>query len=223
MALLDRTPIMTATNPSLSTPWRLGVFAILAIVMVATRANLIHLGTHIGSLPDASWAVFFIAGFYLRGSVRWAFPALMALAVGVDYAVISGQGLSFWSHYCVSPAYWFLVPSYAALWFGGAWLRQRYDGLHARELGLLLVSAVAAASVCYLVSNGSYYWLSNHWQAAAGVTASFGGWMKNLGDWYLPFIGLTLVYVAIAAVLHVLATRALGAMAGHGTAGEQRR
>lgn len=197
---------MTATTPSLSTPWRLGLFAILAIVMVATRSNLIPLGTHIGSLPDATWAVFFIAGFYLRDSVRWAFPALMALAVGVDYAVISSQGLNFWQHYCVSPAYWFLVPSYAALWFGGAWLRQRYNGLHARELGLLLVGAIVAISVCYLVSNGSYYWLSDHWRTAAGATASFGGWIKNLGDWYLPFTGMTLVYVAIAAALHVIAT-----------------
>lgn len=213
---------MTATDSNPSTSWRFGLFAILAIVMLATRSNLISLGTHIGSLPDASWAVFFIAGFYLRGSVRWAFPALMALAVAIDYFVITAQGLSFWSHYCVSPAYWFLVPSYAALWFGGAWLRERYAGLHARELGLLLVSVVVAASVCYLVSNGSYYWLSNHWQAASGATPSLAGWTKNLGDWYLSFVGMALVYVAIAAVLHVLAVRTLGWLP-QGEAGKQRR
>ena len=203
---------MTATASRLSTPWRLGLFAILAIVMIATRSNLITLGSHIGSLPDASWAVFFIAGFYLAASWRWAFPALMLLAVGVDYAVISGQGMDFWSHYCVSPAYWFLVPSYGAMWLGGTWLRRHHDGLHARDLGRLLASAVVAASLCYLVSNGSYYWLGTHWRAASGAVPTLAGWIENFGDWYLSFVGMALVYVAIAAVLHVLATQLSGAL-----------
>lgn len=213
---------MTATDSPLSAPWRFGLFAILAIVMIATRSNLITLGTHIGSLPDASWAVFFIAGFYLKGSVRWAFPALMALAVAIDYFVITHAGLSFWSHYCVSPAYWFLVPSYAALWFGGSWLRQRYAGIHTRELALLLGSVVVAASVCYLISNGSYYWLSDHWLAGSASPRSFAGWSKNLGDWYLSFVGMALVYVAVAAVLHVLTVQALHWLPA-GAEGRQRR
>lgn len=182
---------MTASNPGLDTRARAAVFAILALVMLATRIN------HFGALPDASWAVFFVAGFYLRGSMRWAFPLLMALAVAIDYAVISGEGLGFWSHYCMSPAYWFLLPSYAAMWLGGAWLRQRYAGLHSRELGLLLGSAVVATSACFLMSNGSFYWIS-----ANVPSRSFGGWMGNLGDWYLPYMGTTMAYVFIAAVLH---------------------
>ncbi|MEP7042457.1 MAG: hypothetical protein ABI843_05310 [Dokdonella sp.] len=194
---------MTASNTSLTTPWRSGILAILAIVMLATRIN------HFGALPDASWVVFFAAGFYLRGSVRWAFPLLMALAVAIDYGVITSQGQSFWSHYCVSPAYWFLIPSYAAMWFGGAWLRQHYAGLHARELGLLLVSVVVAASVCYLISNGSFYWISSH-----AAVHSFGGWMENLGDWYLPYMQTTLIYTSVAAVLHVACTLAAKAMGG---------
>ncbi len=206
---------MNATDHNLPTPWRFGVLAILAIVMIATRANLIPLGTHAGSLPDASWAAFFVAGFYLARSWRWAFPLLMAVAVGVDYAVITGQGIGFWQHYCMSPAYWFLVPSYGALWFGGSWLRRHYAGLQLRTLGLLALATVVSASVCYLISNGSYYWLSTSWQAASGATATFGGWLKNLGDWYLPFIGLTLVYVAVAAVLHTLAVLLLRTLPAH--------
>ena len=62
----------------------------------------------------------------------------MALAVLIDFFVITSQGMSFWSHYCVSPAYLFLLPSYAAPWLGGSWLRKHYSGLHARELGLLI-------------------------------------------------------------------------------------
>ena len=206
---------MTETASPLAKDLRLGLFLLLGLVMVATRSH------HFGPLPDASWAMFFIAGFYLSpgkpqqpvtlagGAFRWAFPLLMVLAIAVDYAVISAQGLDFWSHYCVSPAYWFLVPSYAVLWFGGAWLRARYRGLHAREGALLVASAIVAAGACYLVSNGSFYWIS-----PSVPVRSFGGWVANLGDWYLPFMQTTLVYVGIAAALHVGATLALRALGG---------
>ena len=192
---------MNTAQPSVSNDLRLGIFLLLGLVMAATRSH------HFAAVPDASWAAFFIAGFYLRGSFRWAFPLLMALAVLVDFFVISRQGIDFWSHYCVSPAYWFLVPSYAVLWFGGSWLRARYAGLHLREFALLAASALVAASACYLVSNGSFYWIS-----ASVPARTFGGWIENLGDWYLPFVQTTLVYIGIAALLHVataLAARSL--------------
>jgi hypothetical protein len=184
---------------TLSTAQRVGIFAILAIVMAATRVN------HFAALPDASWAVFFVAGFYLRGSVRWAFPLLIALAVLIDFIVITGQGMNFWSHYCVSIAYWFLLPAYFSLWLAGSWLRSRYVGLGLREFGFLAASVLAAVSVCYVLSNGSYYWLSDSW-LTAGSTRSFGGWLENLSDWYVPYLRTSSMYVAIAALLHVGAT-----------------
>jgi hypothetical protein len=194
---------------TLSNPLRAGIFAILAIVMLATRVN------HFAALPDASWAVFFVAGFYLRGSARWAFPLLMALAVLIDFFVITGQGIDFWSHYCVSIAYWFLVPAYLALWFGGSLLRRMYRGLGVRELALLAGSLVVAVSVSYLISNGSYYWLSDTWMAG-GQLRSFGGWIENLGDWYFGYLRTNAMYVGIAAVLHigvVLAVRSVSGVA----------
>jgi hypothetical protein len=159
---------MSLPQPSLSNDLRLGIFLILGLLMAATRSH------HFAVVPDASWAVFFVAGFYFSSADKaantgtlsgrtgslLAFTLLMALAVLTDFFVIRGQGIDFWSHYCVSPAYWFLVPSYAILWFGGAWLHARSRGLHLRDLGLLAASAVVAASACYLVSNGSFYWIS---------------------------------------------------------------
>ena len=44
------------------------------------------------------------------------------------------------------------------------------------------------------------YWLSPTTAAAR----SLDGWLVNLGDWYLPFLGTTALYVAIGAVFHVL-------------------
>ncbi|MEO6688251.1 MAG: hypothetical protein ABIS07_08120 [Dokdonella sp.] len=206
---------MTAPLSSLSTPWRIGIVAILALVMVATRSHL--LTDHFFPLPDASWALFFIAGFYLRGSARWAFPALMVLAVAIDYIVIDSQGLSFWEHYCVSPAYWFLLPSYAALWFGGSWLRSHYAGMHVRELALLIASAIVVTSVCYVISNGSFYWLSQSWIHANpnAPVRSLGGWIENLGDWYLPFVRTTLIYVGVGAGMHVATITSLKALGGN--------
>jgi hypothetical protein len=198
---------------------RLGIFLILGLLMAATRSH------HFAVVPDASWAVFFVAGFYFsaagpaspaaaiqrssrKGSLI-VFALLMALAVLTDFFVIRSQGIDFWSHYCVSPAYWFLVPSYAALWFGGAWLRAHSHGLQLRDLGLLVASAVAAVSVCYLVSNGSFYWIS-----ASVPARSLGGWIENLGDWYLPFVQTTLMYIGIAAALHVATVVAAKSLVG---------
>lgn len=185
---------------TLSTPQRIAIFSILALAMVATRFH------HFAAAPDASWAVFFVAGFYLRGSVRWAFPLLMALAVAVDVAVITGQGLDFWSHYCVSPAYWMLLPAHAVLWAGGAWLRSRYKGVGLAALGWLALSLVVATTLCYLVSNGSFYWLS-----PVVSERSMAGWFKNLGDWYGAYLATTSAYVGIAAVFHLIAALALPA------------
>jgi hypothetical protein len=199
--------IIQDSSMSLTPSQRAGIFLILAFVMTATRVN------HFAALPDASWAVFFAAGFYLRGSARWAFPLLMALAVLIDFFVITGQGIDFWSHYCVSIAYWFLVPAYLALWAGGSLLRKMYRGLGIRELGLLGAFAIVAMTVSYAISNGSYYWLSDTWMAG-GQVRSFGGWIENLGDWYLPYLRTTLMYVGVGAVLHVAITLAARGIAG---------
>jgi hypothetical protein len=175
---------------------RLGIFSVLALVMAVTRLH------HFDAIPDASWGVFFLAGFWLRGSARWAFPLLMAEAVLVDFFAITSQGLSFWSHYCVSLGYWFLLPSYFALWLGGSWLARHQAGLRLSTLGLAAIALLASEGVCYLLSNGSFYWLS----PVTVATRSLDGWIANLGDWYLPFLGTTALYVGIGAVFHVLVT-----------------
>ncbi|CAM0997786.1 Cobalamin ABC transporter [Rhodanobacter sp. Root179] len=172
---------------------RIGIFLLLALVMVATRLH------HFGALPDASWGVFFLAGFWLRGSARWAFPLLIATAVLVDFFAITSSGLDFWSHYCVSPAYWFMPVYFAALWMGGSWLARHQSGLSLTTLGLAAVSLLVSETLCYLISNGSFYWLSH----SVPLPRSFGSWFANLGDWDLPFLATTALYVGIGAVLHV--------------------
>lgn len=182
---------------------RLGILLVLALVMAATRIHHSFLH-HFDALPDASWGVFFLAGFWLRGSARWAFPLMMIEAVLVDYVVITNQGMDFWSHYCVSVAYWFLIPAYFSLWLGGSLLAKYQRGLSLSTLGMAAVALLASVSVCYVISNGSFFWLSASVPAA---TRHFSGWLENLGDWYMPFLETTAVWVGLGAVMHVLAVQ----------------
>lgn len=164
------------------------VLACLALLMAGTRAD------HFGPLPDASWAVFFVGGFALSAWTRWAFPLLMALAVAVDYVVIRRSGLDFWQHYCVSPAYWCLVPAYFSMWAGGLWLRRRGVGVDLRSAGLLAASLVVSVTVCQLISQGSFYWISDV------VTApTLAGWWDNYVTWLVPYMTTASAYVAVAA------------------------
>ncbi|TBR09034.1 MAG: hypothetical protein EPO46_09610 [Lysobacter sp.] len=174
------------------TSQRLLILSVLAALMAATRIN------HFAPVPDASWAVFFIGGFYLSSWTRWAFPALMALAIAVDYAVITGSGQSFWQHYCVSPAYWCLIPAYFAMWAGGGWLRRRDVAMDLRSLGLLASSFVVAVCVTQLISQGSFYWLS-----ASVAEPTLAGWWKNYSDWLPSYMASAAQYVGLAAVVHV--------------------
>ena len=189
-----------------STTSRLFILSVLALLMAASRA---HVFDHF-SPPDASWAVFFIAGFHLRAWGRWVFPGLMALAVGVDWWVITGPGIDFWNHYCVSAAYWFLVPAYAAMWAGGAWLRRRYTGASWEALGRLAAAFVLSVLACHLLAQGSFYWLSD-----SVTNPTLAGWWENYTDWLAPYLVTAGVYVSIAAALQVAAER-IAPMAGRG-------
>lgn len=190
------------------------ILALLTLLLVASRLHLPTSLTHFGPVPDASWAVFFIGGFYLRTWTRWAFPLLMAAAVLVDYIVISGQGINFWTHYCVSPAYWFLLPAYFSLWAGGWLVRHFYQGNHGKSLAVLVASLIGAVAACHLLSQASFYWISDV------VTApTFAGWWKNYSDWFPSYLRVTAIYVGLAVIVHVgvqqLARLQAWAKAGH--------
>ena len=65
----------------------------LALLMAATRVPYLP-GT--AALFGASWAVFFLAGFYLRSVL--AVPALLALAVVLDGIALGWSGVRSWMH-----------------------------------------------------------------------------------------------------------------------------
>jgi hypothetical protein len=163
------------------------VLLILATVMLTTRPH------HFGGLPDASWAVLFLGGFYLRSP--FAFLPLMVEAVLIDYIATQHSGIS---TYCSSPAYVMLLPAYAALWFGGVWAQRLWSG--PRPVGVMAFSGslLASVSLCFLISNGGFYWWSGR-----VPSPSIAGWFANFRNWYPHFVVVPCVYVGLVALAHV--------------------
>jgi hypothetical protein len=154
---------------------------LLAALMVLTRQ------CDFAGVADASWAVFFIGGLYIGSSL--VFALFMLLAVLVDYLATQQLGVS---SYCLSVAYPFLLPAYATLWWGGRWLARRWNPAHPlRTLALTAATLSAAVSVCFVISNASFYWL-----AERASQPTLAGWRENFSDWYGYFLAVPFAYVS---------------------------
>lgn len=166
-------------------------------VMLAT-AMLVTSGFHFATalhLPDATLAVFFLTGYYLRNKL--ALPLMLVLAGAFDYLAIK-TGTSAW---CVSPAYVFLIPTYAALWFGGRWFAAR-DQLNWKGLIALLTSLTVAGSVAFIISNGSFYLLSGRFPDINWLEYS-----SRVMKYYPPYMESLFLYVAVAALIQLTASQ----------------
>ena len=167
----------------------IAIFATLVILMAVTR--IYHFGTAL-HLPDASLAVFMLAGFYLS---RWAFPVLLVEAGLVDYFALNLGGVDGW---CFSPAYWFLIPTYFVLWFGGRFFATRYQ-FSLRSLAEFAVIAFVATGMAFLISNASFYLFADYF--AEMTTAQYG---TQVAQYFLPYLYSAFVYLIAAAVVHVV-------------------
>lgn len=165
-----------------------GLIALMAL-MAATRFH--HFGTPF-ALPDASLAIFFLAGLWLGG--RYLFAILLAEAGLIDYLAITKLGVS---DFCVSQAYVFLIPTYAAMWLGGKWCR-RFETQTPTALAQQFIALVVATSSAFLLSNGSFYILSGRYPE--------GNWtqyIERFAMYYPPYMTSTLIYgVLIFAVVN---------------------
>lgn len=175
---------------TLSTRHQAAIGLGLAALLIATRGQ--HFAT-LHSLPGASWAVFFLAGIYLRP--LWALPALLALTWFLDFAAFTWGGAS---GFCLTSAYVFLLPAYAALWLAGRWYAARHRFAWA-TLMPLAASVFVGAAVCELFSSGGFYFFSGRF--AEPTVAEFG---TRLAKYFPPYLGSLVFYVGIAAVVHAL-------------------
>ena len=180
----------------LSTRQQCLIASILVFLIVATRG---HHFESLNNLPGASWAVFFLAGVYLRSVI--GFAALLVLTWILDYTAIVYGGVS---SFCVTPAYVFLLPAYGSLWFAGRWYVHRYRFAWPSLLplaGALLVGAV----LCELFSGGGFYFFSGRYDAPS--VSEFG---QRLLVFFPSYLRSLFIYVAVAAVAHTLIVLAQG-------------
>lgn len=157
----------------------------LTCLVLFTRSG--HFGSAI-ALPDASLAAFFLAGLWLQGF--WGFALLLGVA-GLADQIAFAEGVSDW---CMSPAYGFLIPAYACLWWAGRtsrklqW-RRRPDLL--RSLGYFL----AATSAAFVISTGSFFLLSDYFREMSPLVY----WRESVHD-FPAYASWALAY-ALAGVI----------------------
>ncbi|HEU0282510.1 MAG TPA: hypothetical protein VFQ99_01910 [Gallionella sp.] len=167
----------------------------LAALMAATRMH--HFGSAL-HLPDASLAAFLLAGFFIASPLLFA--GLLLEAGALDYVAITHLSVSDW---CVTPAYWFLIPTYAVLWFAGRY----YARIHQhslRSLGIFAGLSVAALSAAFIISNGAFYLFSGRYPDT-GVAE----YLARVAQYYPQYLAGGVLYLACAAALYaVLAARA---------------
>ncbi|MFA5924178.1 MAG: hypothetical protein WC856_23275 [Methylococcaceae bacterium] len=151
----------------------------LIALMVLTRFH--HFGDVL-HLPDASLAVFFFAGFYRKKAFL---GFLLALAALIDYIAIK-NGTSSW---CVSPAYVFLIPTYAVMWFAGRYC-STFKAMKIAELAMQFGALILATSAAFAISNGSFYLFSGRY-----VDLSWGEYFMRVAEYYPFYFGSALIYV----------------------------
>lgn len=150
----------------------------LIALMVLTRFH--HFGDVL-HLPDASLAVFFFAGFYRKKAF---FGFLLALAALIDTIAIE-NGTSSW---CVSPAYVFLIPTYAVMWFAGRYC-STFISMKISELAMQSGILILAASTAFAISNGSFYLFSGRYE-----DISLAEYFARVAQYYPSYVGAALVY-----------------------------
>lgn len=175
--------------------WRTQFYisVLLFLVLVATRSHHFIDSIH---LPDASYAIFFLVGFYLYVPLTWLL--FMALAVIVDCIAINWFGVS---GFCITPAYLALLPAYAVLWFAGHKYRQGWVKANCQNTFLRFIplfgAASAAALAAELLASGSFYFFSGYF-----AQPTLTGFMLRLLLYFPQTWIAMMLYISIATLLH---------------------
>lgn len=159
----------------------------LVALMAATRMH--HFGDTI-LLPDASLAVFFLAGLFF--SSRAFFVALLIEAGLLDYIAISQFNVN---DFCISPAYAFLIPTYFAMWLGGR-LSSRFESMQGNEFTLsisAMTTLLIATSSAYLISNSSFYLFSDNIPQL-----DFSHYVTQFTHYYSSYVSYSVMYVVLS-------------------------
>lgn len=176
---------------------RIAAFLLFAL-MAATRVH--HFG--VGAIaPDASTAVFFLAGLMLAS--QWWFVGFLFAAIGLDALALGVVGVE---AVCLTWGYGLLFLGYLALWLAGQLGRavERLDLFGAAKIACL---AFGGAAVFFVVSNVGYYF-------GGGYDDLMGAreYVARVSRYFSYYLLVTFGYGAAGIVAHVL-TRGRTALA----------
>jgi hypothetical protein len=168
----------------------------LAVLMAATRIHHFGVGT---IAPDASTAVFFLAGLVLA-SPLW-FVAFSLLAVALDAVAIGIVGVA---DACMSVGYWLLFAGYFALWCAGR-LGRHIAKVDLAGAGRLAALAVIGVVAFFVLSNLGYFF-------GGGFDESMGAaeYIRRVSRYFPAYLISTLVYVAAGVAAIGVAERFAG-------------
>lgn len=169
-------------------PWPRIEFLPLVVMGLMALTRLYHFGSAF-SLPDASLAVFFLAG--MRFGLR--FFALLLLEVGViDYLAITQFNVS---DFCISPAYICLIPTYAVMWFAGRYCKA-FESLSFVDSLKTYGLATIATTGAFVISNGSFYVFSGRFGQL-----SWNQYLTQTIQYYPPYLSAALIYIVIGLAI----------------------
>lgn len=172
---------------------------LLGVLLLITRMG------HVLSVPDASWAVFMLGGYYLRGTYlrgAYAFMLLLCVALFVDIFAVSIASVD---ASCITWGYAALIPTYAALWYGGCLLPRRLNRT-VLCCARCVVLPVITVSIAFVISNLGFYWGS-----MTDTGLSPGAFVVAVAHYYPLYLITTLGYatsIIVAVALGAYVFRA---------------
>lgn len=172
-------------------PW---LTLLLVALVLVTRTNY---SSAIIDTPDISLAAFFIAGLWIPSALVFG---LLFIAAALADQLSFMAGVSDW---CFTPAYVFLVPTYACLWYAG-YLCRNADFFKVAGAAKLTVYFVLAVVAAYLISSYSFYFFSGRLtpttalQYTQGLTHYF--WSPYF-SWAAAYTALALGIAGVARLV----------------------
>lgn len=166
---------------------------LLALLMAATRIH--HFG--VGNIaPDASTAVFFLAGLLLASPLWFVLFSIEAIAL--DAVALGVIGVA---DACMTVGYWLLFAGYGVLWYTGRLARSTVK-LDVMQAGKLFVLAALGLAGFFVLSNLGYYF-------GGGFGESMGAaeYASRVSRYFPMYLVSTLVYVAAGVAALTIAMR----------------
>ncbi len=169
--------------------------AILSLTVLMAVTRIEHFGVN-QVAPDASTAVFFLAGL-LIGNPLWLI-AFLVEALALDSTAIKLVGVD---PVCVTFGYCMMIPAYVSLWFAPRFLRQKFK-LDILSFGMLAFSCLIGIAGFFLFSNVGYY-IGGDFDSSMGLAE----YARRVVRYFPHYLTITLFYASTGVAISVVALR----------------